>query len=310
MEFGLPKFFPPGLCRQMMVQPLFFAPASIVKGDLNMNNQISFEYRSSKKDETIFETFLRYTDEKEKSAATLGKILSRTLARQDMTLLDVGSGNGEYLRMALCKVRNMKRVICTLLEPSSALIRQLHWTARRFPRNTVVKIVKSSFEGFATNSRFDIVLVSHVPLVKDNIKILPKVYARMFDLLTPDGSLVVVLRGSDDVNEFRTKFKSRLMGRKYRSLTIDDAERVLRRIAKTSSLRLSKFSAQATLRLPYPHNMLDTVSIAEFFLNKSWEEIPDNIRKAVLAHIQRKKGVLRQIDCFLVARRIHYQKKS
>ncbi len=274
-----------------------------------MNNQVGFEYRNNKRRETAFEIFLRYSDEKEKSAAVLGNILSRVLIRQGMTLLDVGSGNGEYLQMALCGARNTKKVLYTLLEPSPDLAKQLHRTARHFPRNAVVKIVRSTFEGFATNDHFDVVLASHVPLAKDNMEKLPEVYARMFDLLTPDGSLVVVLRGSDDVHEFRTKFKSRLMGRKYRSLTIDDAARVLKRIAKTSSLRLSKFNAETTLCLPYPGNMQNVISVAEFFLNKSWEEIPDDIRKDVLSFIRCKKGILRQIDGFLVVRRIYYQKK-
>lgn len=274
-----------------------------------MNNQVGFEYRNSKEGETTFETFLRYTDEKEKSAAVLGKILTRLLVKQGMTFLDVGSGNGEYLRFALCKARGIKKTVFTLLEPSPDLAKQLRLTAKRFPRNTVVKIVRATFEDFTTDNRFDVVLASHVPLAKDNIEKLPEVYSRMLNFLTPDGCLIVVLRGKDDIHEFRTKFKSRLIGRKYRSLTIDDAARMLRRVAKTASLRLSKFIVKATLRLPYPGNMRDVISVAEFFLNKSWEEIPDNVRKEVLVYLQRKKGVLRQIDGFLVVRRIYRQKK-
>ncbi len=274
-----------------------------------MDNQIGFEYRNNEEGEIAFEIFLRYSDEKEKSAAVLGKILFQVLVRQDMTLLDVGSGNGEYLRLAFCGTRDTKKTICTLLEPSPDLVRQLRLTVKRFPCNAVVKIIQSTLEGFTTDNRFDVVLASHVPLAKDHIEKLSEVYARMLDLLVPDGCLVVVLRGKDDVHEFRTKFKSRLMGRKYRSLTIDDAARVLKRITKTSSLRLSKFNAKATLRLPYPGNMQNVISVAEFFLNKSWEEIPDDIRKDVLSYIHRKKGILRQIDGFLVVRRIHFQNK-
>lgn len=276
-----------------------------------MRHKVGFEYRGDRRSgQTPFEIFLRCSDEKEKSAAVLGKILSQVLVRQDMTLLDVGSGNGEYLRLALCGVLNTKKVACTLLEPSPDLMKQLRRTTKSFPRNAVVKIVRSTFEDFTTDNRFDVVLASHVPLAKDNIKKLPEVYERMFDLLAPDGCFIIVLRGKDDVHEFRTKFKPRLMGRKYRSLTTDDAARVLRRIAKTSSLRLSKFVAKATLRLPYPHNMRDVISVAEFFLNKSWEEIPKNVRKDILTYFQRKKGILRQIDGFLVVRRIHRQKRS
>lgn len=275
-----------------------------------MNNQIGFEYRNNKEGETAFETFLRHSDEKEKSAAVLGKILSRLLIRQGMTFLDVGSGNGEYLRLALCGARGIKKTVYTLLEPSPDLAKHLRSTAKRFPRGTVVKIVQSTIEDFTPDNHFDVALVSHVPLAKDNIEKLPEVYSRMLNFLMPDGCLIVVLRGKDDIHEFRTKFKSRIIGRKYRSLTIEDAERVLKRVAKIASLRLSKFIAKATLRLPYPGNMLDVISVAEFFLNKSWDKIPDDIRKDVLTHIQQKKGVLRQIDGFLVARKIHHQGKS
>lgn len=274
-----------------------------------MNNQVGFEYRNNKGNETAFETFLRYTDEKDKSTAVLGKVLSRLLVRQGTTLLDVGSGNGEYLRLAFCRARGIKKTVFTLLEPSLNLVKQLRRTAKRFPRNDVVKIVRATFEDFMTDNRFDVVLASHVPLAKDNIEKLPGVYARMLEFLTPDGCLIVVLRGKDDIHEFRTKFKSRLIGRKYCSLTIDDAAQVFKRVAKTASLRLSKFITKATLRLPYPGNMRDVISVAEFFLNKSWEDIPDNIRRAVLVYIQLKKGVLRQIDGFLVARRIYRQKE-
>lgn len=209
-----------------------------------MNNQIGFEYRNNKEGETAFETFLRHSDEKEKSAAVLGKILSRLLIRQGMTFLDVGSGNGEYLRLALCGARGIKKTVYTLLEPSPDLAKQLRSTAKRFPRGTVVKIVQSTIEDFTPDNHFDVALVSHVPLAKDNIEKLPEVYSRMLNFLMPDGCLIVVLRGKDDIHEFRTKFKSRIIGRKYRSLTIEDAERVLKRVAKIASLRLSKFIAK------------------------------------------------------------------
>jgi len=275
-----------------------------------MNNRIGFEYRNTgEEDETAFEIFLKYTDEKEKSAAILGKILTRLLVKRGMTLLDVGSGNGEYLRLALCGVRGINKTVFTLLEPSPDLVKRLRLTAKRFPQGAVVKIVRSTFEDFMPDNHFDVVLVSHVPLAKDNIEKLPEVYSRMLDFLMPDGCLIVVLRGKDDIHEFRTKFKSRLISRKYRLLTIDDVERVLRRVAKTASLRLYRFIAKATLRLPYPSNMRDVIPVAEFFLNKGWEEIPDNVRKEVLTYIKLKNGVLQQIDGFLVARKIHRQGK-
>lgn len=67
-----------------------------------MNAQKStngFEYKN-KKHETPFETFLKYTDEKEQSAAELAKILAPRLSKGSK-LLDIGTGNGEFLYLAL-----------------------------------------------------------------------------------------------------------------------------------------------------------------------------------------------------------------
>lgn len=270
-----------------------------------MNNRVGFEYRSNEEeDETAFEIFLKYTDEKERSAAVLGRILTQLLVKQGMTILDVGSGNGEYLRLALNGIRGMKKTTLTLLEPSLDLVKQLRSTIKRFPCTAVVKVVRSTFENFTTNNRFDIVLASHVPLAKDKIERLPEVYAKMLGLLEPDGCLIIVLRGRDDIHEFRTVFKSRLIGKDYQSLTINDAVATLRSIAKRTRLRISRFNVNAKLHLPYAGNMRDVISIVEFLLNKRWGEFPDDIRKAVLDHIKQRKGILHQTDGLALIRKI------
>lgn len=272
-----------------------------------MDNRFGFEYRNKRKEgETVFETFLRYTDEKEKSSAVLGKILSQLLIKKNMTFLDVGSGNGEYLRLSFGRVKRLNKVDFTLLEPSADLARQLRLTTKRFPRNAVVKVVRSTFEDFSTNKQFDVVLASHVPLAKDKLETLPAVYKKMLKFLKPDGCLIVVLRGRDDVHEFRTVFKSQLTGGDYKSVTIDDAAGILKKIAKKTPLRISMFSAKAKLYLPYPDNMRDVISIIEFFLNRKWEAFPDDIREAALIYIRRKKGIFRQIDGFVVVKRVRY----
>lgn len=275
-----------------------------------MTRRAGFEYRGSEKDgRTPFEIFLQYTDEKNKSASMLGTILSRLLRKNGMTLLDIGSGNGAYLRAALEKMKSLKKVIITLLEPSDDLVRQLRNTAKLFPHNTVAKVTHSSFEDFMTDERFDIVLASHVPLAKDDPTRLPAIYSRMLELLEPNGRLIVVLRGRDDIHWFRTTFKSQIMDRDYASLTIDDAERVFKQIAGQLPLRLKKFSAQANAFLPYPDNMEDVITIVEFLLNTEWEEIPAEIRDSVLKYIRNKHGRLRQVDGILVAKKIRHQKK-
>ena len=276
----------------------------------NMKKKIGFEYRKGSANEEVpFEIFLKYSDEKEKSSEVLGKILSGLLVREKMALLDIGSGTGEYLRLALSKVRNPKMISATLLEPSTDLATRLRSARKLFPSNVSVNIVSDIFEDFTTTVLFDIILASHVPLAKDNVARLPEIYRRMFELLKPDGYLVIVLRGKDDVHQFRTRFKTKIIGRDYYSLTIDDAEAVLRKIAEQLSLRIQKFSVKAKLHLPYPDDMRDVISVVEFLLNANWKDIPAVIRDSILAYIRRRNGLLRQIDSFLVVRKIHRRKK-
>lgn len=275
-----------------------------------MKKKIGFEYRRrSAEKEAPFEIFLKYSDEKEKSSEVLGKILSKLLVREKMTLLDVGSGTGEYLRLALSKARDPKGVSAILLEPSPDLARKLRNTRKLFPRTISVDIVGDAFENFTATTLFDIILASHVPLAKDNIARLPGIYLRIFELLKPDGYLVIVLRGKDDVHQFRTRFKTKIIGRDYYSLTIDDAEAILRKIAEQLPLRIQKFSVKAKLHLPYPDDMRDVISVVEFLLNTNWKDIPAEIRNSILAYIHRRNGLLRQIDGFLVVRKIHRHKK-
>jgi len=212
-----------------------------------MKKRIGFEYcKGIAGEEVPFAIFLNYSNEKEKSSGILGGILSRLLVREKMILLDIGSGSGEYLRLALNKVRDLKEVSATLLEPSPDLARKLRSARKLFPRTVSVDIVGDTFENFTTATLFDIILVSHVPLAKDNITRLPGIYLRMLKLLKPDGHLVIVLRGKDDVHKFRNRFKTKIMGRDYYSLTIDDAEAVFQKIAEQLPLRIEKFSVKAS----------------------------------------------------------------
>lgn len=267
-------------------------------------SHVGFEYRGNG-GETVFETFLKYSNEKEKSSVVLGSILQQILAKgkweEIVTLLDIGAGNGEYLRLSLRWVKRLDGVEFTLLEPSDNLIKRLRLSAKRFPVWSSVKIVHSTFEGFASDRQFDVILASHLPFARDK---LPMVYRKMLELLKLDGHLIVVLRRKDDIHEFRTTFKSKLMGMDYTSLTIDDAVEVFNKLAENIPLRLSMFSSNSELHLPIADKMQDVISIIEFFLNKKWEEFPKSICVEVMNYIAQKGGVLHQIDGFAVVRKI------
>jgi len=263
-------------------------------------NKVGFEYLD-KKGETIFETFLKYTDEKEKSSIVLGKILKRLLNKERMTFLDIGAGNGEYLRLSLKQIKSLKRVKFTLLEPSSNLVKRLRLTAKNFPLNSTVKVVHSTFENFTTNCQFDVILASHLPFTRDR---LPAVFGKMLKLLRLNGCLIVVERKKDDVHKFRIRFKSQLMGKECQALTIDDVVEVFDEFAKDKQLSILMFSVDSELHLPMADNMQDVISIIEFFLNKKWEEFPDNVRETVLDYVRQRKGILHQTDGFALVKKI------
>lgn len=268
-----------------------------------MINKVGFEYRD-KGGETVFETFLKYTDEKKKSSTVLGGILRRLLIKEGMTFLDIGSGNGEYLRLSLSRIKHLKRIEFTLLEPSRGLIKRLERTVKLFPPGSVVKVVHSTFEDFTASDQFDVILASHIPFAKDNRNKLPTVFEKMLCMLRTDGCLILVLRKKDDIHEFRMRFKPQLIGEDYESLIIDDAVMVFNEFAKDRPLRISTFRANSELHLPIADNMSDVISIIEFLVNKKWGELSGNIREAIIDYIKQRKGILHQTDGFALVRKI------
>ena len=70
------------------------------------NKGTTFEYIKDKNFiETDFDVFLRYTDEKEESSKIVSKVISENASdSKHLNLLDIGSGNGDYLFSALTKI--------------------------------------------------------------------------------------------------------------------------------------------------------------------------------------------------------------
>ncbi len=259
---------------------------------------VRFEYQK-KRGLTPFEVFLRHSDEKEKSSVVLGRILKRLLRKTDASLLDVGAGNGEYLRLALSQVAIPDQTRLTLLEPSPSLVRQLRRVVRRFSPKLMVTVEHSTLQEFSPHGKFDVILASHLPFPEDQ---LAPIYSRLLGWLNAGGALIVVLRKRDDVHAFRTRFKSQLMGTRFQSLTIDDARVVLKKLARRASIRFSNFRAQAALLVPFDTQSHHTISIVEFLLNERWRNFPESVRQDVLKYIRRKQGRLHICEGFLVVK--------
>jgi len=265
-----------------------------------MNNNDStkgFEY-NNKDTETPFETFLRYTDEKNKSSEILARTLSLIV---HTSILDIGTGNGQCLEMTLSKIKNPANNRLILLEPSADLVKQLK---NRFSAQDVT-IINSELNDFSTDERFDIVLASHlfyhIPRPE-----WPSQLLKMLSFLKPEGSLIVVLRERDDAYAFKMAFKPLLFNKDFQALTIDD---VLANLPK-SGLTISRDIAESELAIPVRKSMEDTISIIEFYLNKQWHEIPESIQKDALDFIQNRNCIFKQLDGIAVIKKTSQTKDA
>ena len=264
----------------------------------------TLEYKRKDK-ETPFETFLKYTDEKQKSSTVLASILNKHIKGERAKLLDIGTGNGEYLRITLDKAKLSSEIDFVLLEPSKDLITELSKEVKKFSsrnRNSI-SIVKNTWEDYRTDEKFDVILASHlyhIPREEYYLQL-----KKMIDYLEKGGVLIFVLRNIDDPYRFKMKFKPLLFGKKFQAKILDEAIEVFKEISdKYVHLEIDKFESVSELRLPYKNNMKDTISIIEFYLNKYWGDIPSAIQKDVLKFIENRKGVFKQIDGLAVVRKV------
>ncbi len=267
-----------------------------------ISSTANFEYRN-KKGETPFETFLRYTDEKEISSTHLAAILQDKIG--GASILDIGTGNGEYLGLMLDKVKNSEGCHLILVEPSSDLAMQLEGRFSTILPEHNIKIVCSDLDNFSSNEKFDIVLASHIfyhiprPIWSEQL-------SKMLSFLTPDGLLIIVLREKDDAYAFKMTFKPQLFSKDFKAFTIDD---VLDALPSADTLQVTKHPAVSELKIPIAKKLEDTISIVEFYLNKEWQNIPKTIREDALSFIRSKNGTFRQIDGIAVIKRRRLPKK-
>jgi ubiquinone/menaquinone biosynthesis C-methylase UbiE len=251
---------------------------------------IGFEYKN-KNGKTPFETFLQYTDQKQKSAAKLAAILKEKL-QNGAHVLDIGTGNGEYLDLILSDINIPSEMKLTLVEPSDDLMRQLKIRfEERFP-SIAPRFISADLESFNSAEEFDVILMSHL------FYHIPRTawaeqLAKALSLLKQNGVLVIVLREKDDTYEFKSVFKPRLFNASFKALTIDV---VLGSLPKKPELRITKYIATSELKIPVKDKFDDAVSIIEFLLNKEWGEIPPHIQQSSMDFIKDKGAVFKQLD--------------
>ena len=259
------------------------------------NTSSGFEYKN-KGQETPFETFLRYTNEKEKSSTQLAVIL-QDLLDDESKILDIGTGNGEYLHLTLAKISGLQKYDLTLLEPSEDLSTQLQSRFEGIVGKKQIHVATSTLTDFISEDKFDIILASHLfyHLPRRNWAV---DLSRMVSLLKPGGVLIIVLREKDDAYTFKTQFKPLLFSSFTRALLLDDVLETL-----PGNVEIEKYLAASELNIPYKSNEDDTISIIEFYLNKKWHDIPLSIQKNVLDFIEAHKGSFKQLDGIAVVKK-------
>jgi len=257
---------------------------------------VGLEYKQNNDNIPPFLTFLKYTDEKEKSAQVVSKILRDVGTNKK--LLDIGAGNADYLLLILKNLGNPCGLHYYLLEPSPDLVQILHTRYNDFPHDSHIKIINKTWEDYAPEIKFDYVLASHLYHIPLNDY--EQSFSKMVIALAENGKLIFILRNVDDVHEFKKTFKPMLLNKGFTPKILDQAMPVFEKIAREQNLCVHRYESQSYLNIPFEENVADTKSIVEFFLNMDWNDIPAHIQTESLEFIKRKKGIFRQVDGIIV----------
>jgi cyclopropane fatty-acyl-phospholipid synthase-like methyltransferase len=208
-----------------------------------------FEYYKNKKTETVFETFLRYTDQKEKSSVFLAALLDESIG-PNFHLLDIGTGTGEFLKLALSKVKALPRINLTLIEPSDDLVKQLPGSLDELAPSPTIHLSHSTFDDFSTKEKFDVVIASHLfyHIPKNTWR---NQITKMVSLLKPGGRVIIVQREEDEAYAFKMRFKPLIFGEKFKSITLSD---VMATFPSSDSLRIVRHGVTSHIRFPIDTN--------------------------------------------------------
>jgi SAM-dependent methyltransferase len=240
---------------------------------------------------------LRYTNEKEVSSDKLAEILQTFDANLD--ILDVGTGNGDFLAMTLSKLGNSKSFDLALLEPSDDLVRQIAERIKLVDTIRSAAVCPIALKDYATEDTYDVVLASHLfyHITPDDR---PEQLQRMVSFLKPGGKLIIVLREKDDAYDFKSKFKPLLYGGDFKALTLGA---VLSVMPDSNNFKITRHIVTSELKIPLHNNKHDMESIIEFYLDKPWQQIPEEVKQNALDYIAERNGIFHQKDGIAVIER-------
>lgn len=264
---------------------------------------MTLEYSNKKDKITPFETFLKYSREKIDSSKVLSRIIRSNLRKSGAKILDIGSGDGSFLKMSLQSAGTPSDIEITLLEPSKDLLEKLKNNSKEFPKNGGVNIINSTWEKYKGTGKFDFILASHLYNIrKDEYH---KQLKRMLDCLEPNGVLVFILGGEADPQKFQMKFKTMLFGDGFKPTTIDEIVKVFQEISGDDCpLMIERYQSKSEMKIPVTDNRDDAITIIEFALNKFWQDIPADTQEEILNYIINKNERFETLDEFALVRKL------
>jgi len=264
-----------------------------------MNKFQKFEYSNDDRGVTPFETFQRYSNEKQQTSIKIAEIIN-SFRTHPVSLLDVGAGDGLLTQLYLSKIESVPQKI-TLIEPSVDLINKLRLNLSQFDGLSTINILNERFQEYATDQKFDVIIASHVPFTGDTgMETLPSIYMKLLSLLDYNGVLILIQRANDDIHSFREKFKSILNGRIYNSYAINDAQNVFGNVVADDPLNhITIYHASSELLFP-KDNQHDRIAIIEFLLNTKWNQIQRDVKAQINDYLAVRNNRLGQSDGILV----------
>lgn len=270
----------------------------------------AFIYETSKeRKETPYLTFLRYTNEAERSSRVFSSILHSILRKSfiggenKLSILDIGSGDGRLVVNVFRKLARSLYADLFLLEPSEELHSELGRNIKLLPRRLKVKIINKKYEDLKGHeSFFDIIFASRLYHIarKDRYN----QFSKMISQLKVGGHLIFVLRKKDDNYYFKKKFQTKIFGRGYLTGHIEECMPTFRKISNELNLEIKNFGIHSELKIPVSENLKDSISLIEFSLNTKWNEIPRSLKIRVLKYIEKKQNVFKQLDGVAVIKKL------
>lgn len=247
-------------------------------------------YLAHGRKDTPFDTFLKYTNQKEEAGRVLADMMASSNGT-DLRMLDIGAGEGELHVQILNNIHKSwpyMKLDVTFVEPKDNQRENLKGMIK-----TAQTFLKGGYQGRVMNEGtweeagpqlkgqvFDRILCAHTiyHFPSDTFE---QHFNSMADLLSENGRMYVVARQKDEVYKFIKKFFQGSTGRQFNEITIDDARSALEKIALERGFIMQERTSHAQVVLPFDTAPEDARQIVGFYLRKPWEEIPKKVRTKI-----------------------------